>query len=98
MKKNKDLPYTWLFLIGVSFLCSPIFAQSGNIAQWGSKVHSQGLSIGPSWLLGGFTVAALAAIVVGSQIAYGLLSRLLVAAAILFGGGSIVSLLRNIFG
>lgn len=92
MNKLKSL-YIKIFLLLVSV---DSFAGTSAIQQWGKKLHREGTTIGASWLLGGFTVCAVLAIVTSSQMAYGMLSRLLVASCILFGAGTIVSFLQNI--
>lgn len=85
--------YIKIFFLLVSI---DTFAQSSAIQGWGRKLHREGTTIGTSWLLGGFTVCAVLAIVTSSQMAYGMLSRLLVASCILFGAGTIVSFLQNV--
>jgi hypothetical protein len=96
--KRLNGPYLKFCMLFITLFCSlDLFANSSKLRAWGNNTVQQGQSIGLSWITGALVVCGFLSLI-GIQFAQGMLARILMGAALIFGASGIGSFLKAIVG
>lgn len=91
MKKIYSMVFMALVTIIVNFS-----SEAGTVKSWGSNIVNQGRSFGFELVSAGFLIAGVL-FVMGVSFAGQLMSKVLIGGAMIFGAGTLATLIRNIF-